>query len=337
MIEVDGSFGEGGGQILRTLLTFSALTGTPFRLNNIRGNRPKPGLQRSHLSAVNAVASVCDASVKGNVLGSRTLEFRPSRIKEPLKLVIDVGTAGSATLILQSLIPLMIGRKITVTIKGGTDVPKSPTSDYMSCVFMGIMERVGIKGEIGVVRRGYYPRGGGEVIASDFRGGGEFSILRMGDVKKVVVMSHVTWLPVEIAKREAKAASEELSNFPVEVKIKEEKGTGKGTATLVYLEGESVIGADSLGAIGKRAEEVGKEAASHVLSDYRTGGAVDSFMGDMLMVYASLFGGEYKGSSLTCHAKTNAQVIKMFGVDLEINGVSPFTVKVRRPLVSGIN
>ncbi len=332
MIEVDGSFGEGGGQILRTLLTFSALTGKDFRLKNIRGNRPKPGLQRSHLSAVNAVASICGASVKGNMLGSETLEFTPGEIKEPLELTVDVGTAGSVTLILQSLIPIMIGRKISVIIRGGTDVPKSPTSDYMSYVFMGVMERAGIKGKIEVKRRGYYPRGGGEVIALGFKGGEEFSILSMGDVKRAVVMSHVTSLPVEIAKREARAASEELSNFPVEVKIKEEKGIGNGTATLVYLEGESVMGADSLGAIGKRAEDVGKEAASHLMKDYMTGGAVDSFMGDMLMVYASLFGGEYKGSFLTCHAKTNAQVIKMFGVDLEVNGASPFIAKVRRPL-----
>lgn len=131
MIEIDGSFGEGGGQILRTSLTLSSLTKKPFRIYNIRANRPKPGLQRQHLTAVNAVKILTNATVKGDYVGSTELIFSPGDIQEKGDFVFDIGTAGSTTLILQTILPLLLNRKLTVTIKGGTDVPKSPSIDYI--------------------------------------------------------------------------------------------------------------------------------------------------------------------------------------------------------------
>jgi len=335
VIEVDGSFGEGGGQILRTLLTLSALTGRPFRLTNVRSKRPNPGLRKSHLLALNIVASLCDAEVKGSFVGSTEVEFIPRNIKESGEMQADVGTAGSVTLIAQTIIPILLGRNLRVVLRGGTDVPKSPTSDYMKYVFMRVLNRIGIKGELEVSVRGYYPKGGGEIRLSNFSGGDKFSLLSLGAVRRAMVISHVVSLPLEIAEREAKSASEVLSSiFPVETEVKEERGFGKGTATLVYVEGDSLMGADSLGALGKRAEEVGREASASLVRDYFSGGAVDSHMSDMIMVYSAIFGGEYKGSTLTCHARTNAEVIRKFGAEVEIKGSSPFFFRVNRPVTS---
>ncbi|MCY0850803.1 RNA 3'-terminal phosphate cyclase [Sulfuracidifex metallicus] len=334
MIEIDGSFGEGGGQILRTLLTLSALTGTPFRLYNIRRNRPKPGLQRSHLSSVNAVSQISNAQVRGNYLNSTELEFIPHKI-EDVNLQVDVGSAGSITLVLQSVLPLILNRRSSIHLKGGTDVPKSPTMDYFRYVFLGALRRVGIEGKTEIKKRGYYPKGGGEVHVSEFRGGREFSLLEMGEVTDAFVISHVTSLPLTIAEREANAAFQVLSSrFRVHKEAREDIGIGNGTSTLVFLEGGGIIGSDSLGALGKRAEDVGKEAANNVLRDFLTEAAVDSYLSDMLMVYSSIFGGEYKGARLTCHARTNAEIIRKFGLEVEIAGNSPFFFSIKEPLVS---
>ncbi|MEM0374506.1 MAG: RNA 3'-terminal phosphate cyclase, partial [Sulfolobales archaeon] len=181
MIEIDGSFGEGGGQILRTSLTLSALTGKPFRIYNIRAKRPKPGLQMQHLTAVRVVKELCNADVRGDYLGSLNLEFKPNKIVESGEFNFDVTTAGSVTLIIQTILPLLINRNIIVKIKGGTDVPKAPTIDYIRLVFLNILNKIGLSANIILIKRGHYPEGGGEVIIRDVRGKIEkFEILEFG-------------------------------------------------------------------------------------------------------------------------------------------------------------
>ncbi len=334
MIEIDGSFGEGGGEILRTSLTLSVLTGKPFRLYNIRAKRDKPGLQRQHLAAVRVVKQLSNAATKGDYLGSIELLFSPGKPIEEGEVTYDVGSAGSVTLIAVTVIPLLLNRNVKVTLIGGTDVPKSPPIDYIRLVYMKILEKIGITGKVELVKRGHYPRGGGVIKLEDFRGDPRrFEISRFGELQKVIGVAHVSSLPQHIAERERNSAIQVLrkvtNNVDIELDVRTNESEGTGI-TLAAIGTESVMGADSLGERGKRAEKVGEEAALSLISELKSGGAVDSHMSDMLMVYAALFGGKFVGAKLTSHASTNYEIVKKF-VDrqIEVKGVSPFTFEAK--------
>ncbi|WP_338603438.1 RNA 3'-terminal phosphate cyclase [Sulfolobus tengchongensis] len=333
MIEIDGSFGEGGGQILRTSLTLSVITGKPFKIYNIRANRDNPGLQRQHLWAVKAMKMISDAETKGDQLGSKELIFIPHEVKNNINIEVDIGTAGSVTLILQTIIPVILNRNAKIRIKGGTDVPKSPTIDYIRLVYLRILRKIGIDAKIELIRRGHYPEGGGEIAIENVSGNPtSFSILEFGKLVKVEGISHVSSLPQHIAERQLSSAKAVLSTLgvPIDLQIDVRQGErSKGSGIALAAIGEnSIIGADSLGERGKRAEIVGQEAANMLIEDLETGAAVDRHMSDMLMIFASLYGGEYTGAELTTHASTNLEVIKRFlGVRVEVSGKRPFRFK----------
>jgi len=162
MLVIDGSYGEGGGQILRTSLSLSALNSRPVRVINIRKNRPNPGLSKQHVTAVQSAAEVCGATVKGCKQGSRELEFCPSKIRGG-DYNFDIGSAGSVALVLQTILPMLLGTGSTVEITGGTDVKWSPSVDYFQHVFLSFLKTMGAKVECSLVRRGHYPRGDGTV------------------------------------------------------------------------------------------------------------------------------------------------------------------------------
>ncbi len=335
MIEIDGSFGEGGGQILRTSLTLSALTNKPFVIYNIRANRPKPGLQRQHLTAVRVVKELTNAITRGDVLNSTRLEFKPQGLVENGDFTFDVGTAGSVTLIVQTILPLMINRKIRIKLKGGTDVPKSPSIDYIRYTFLEILNKIGINANIRLIKRGHYPEGGGEIEVSDVRGDPrEFSLTEFGKLIEIVGISHVSNLPEHIAIRQAESAKKVLEKLGVNIKIENDiraNESSRGTGIFLDARGEkSFMGSDSLGERGKRAEIVGEEAAKQLIEDLNTKAAVDRHMSDMLMLYAGLYGGEYTGSQLTLHARTNIEIIKRFLElkNVELRGEHPFYLKI---------
>jgi RNA 3'-terminal phosphate cyclase (ATP) len=335
VVEIDGSFGEGGGQILRTSLTLSALTGTPFRIYNIRKNRPKPGLQHQHLLAVKAVKTLTNAVTRGDNLGSTELYFEPKGLVEKCECKFDVGTAGSVTLILQTILPLMINRNHIITLTGGTDVPKAPTVDYIRLVFFPLLEKIGIKAKLELFSRGHYPEGGGQVRISDVRGQIEkFELLSPGKLLEIRGISHVSSLPDHIAQRQKSAAESALKALGVPIKIdldirQGERSKGTGIA-LAGITEHSLLGSDALGERGVRAEEVGERAAKALIDDLKTNAAVDRHMSDMLMLYAALGKGSYTGAELTSHARTNAEVIRKFlKVDYEIKGERPFLFRIR--------
>ncbi|MGC9358584.1 MAG: RNA 3'-terminal phosphate cyclase, partial [Anaerolineae bacterium] len=172
LLTIDGSYGEGGGQILRSSLTLSALAGKPVRLINVRAGRSKPGLRPQHVTAIRALATISGATVEGDALGSQTLTFQPGEKARPGDYTFDVadaapgGSAGSVTLILQSiLLPLALASGPSrVTLRGGTNVPGSPPDLYIEQVYLPMMGKMGVRAEIAVRRRGFYPRGGGELI-----------------------------------------------------------------------------------------------------------------------------------------------------------------------------
>jgi RNA 3'-phosphate cyclase len=213
MIEIDGAHGEGGGQLVRTAVGVAAAKGVPVRVVNIRARRRVPGLAAQHAAAVRAVARLCDAQCEGVDLRSTVLTFQPRSLHGG-EFDIDVGTAGSIALVLQAMLPAAVatGERVLVTIRGGTDVRAAPPLDYLRLVLLPLLEGMGVQAELSIRRRGYYPKGGGEVRlalqpASRLR---PFVVDEAGPVDRIEAHAHVAHLPLQIAERMERAARAEL-------------------------------------------------------------------------------------------------------------------------------
>lgn len=334
MIDVDGSFGEGGGQILRTAVSLAGVLGKNVRISNIRAGRSNPGLKAQHLTGVRAAAEICDAEVEGAEEGSTKLVFQPSRLKNG-GFRFDVGTAGSVTLVLQTLMPLMAFAKerVVADITGGTDVRWSPPVDYFSNVTLKVLEKMGHDGRLEVVRRGHYPRGGGVVRFSvePVESLEPIAGLNSGSVVRVHGVSHSVGLPEHVAERQSAAAARALraGGLPKpEIIIEYQEagpGLGPGSGLVLFAETErgSVLGADSLGERGKPAEEVGSDAANRLVEEVESGAFLDRHMGDMVVPFMALAGGtsEVSLSRVTQHTLTNVKVAELLaGVKFEIDG-----------------
>jgi len=332
VVEIDGSMGEGGGQILRTAVALSAITGKPIKVFNIRAKRDNPGLRPQHLTAVKAIAQLCNARVKGAEVGSMTLEFYPGRVRGGA-YVFDVGTAGSIPLVLQALLPVLAfsDSPVTVRVRGGTDVPMAPTIDYVREVLSRLTYSLGYSFEVKVERRGHYPKGGGIVTVSvenPPRGFKPRDFVERGALKGVYLRSHAVRLPRHVAERQASSASrllrERLNLEPgVELEFYEPSkdphlGPGSGVTIWAVFD-KTVMGSDSLGAPGKRAEVVGEEAALKLLEDIGTGAALDRHASDMIPLYLALSGGTtvIHGARLTLHALTVLELLKLILEDYE--------------------
>ena len=331
---IDGSMGEGGGQILRTALALSAILGKPVKVVNIRAKRSKPGLQRQHLISVRAISQISSARVEGARLGSKEVVFIPGRVRGG-KYFFDIGTAGSVTLVLQALIPVAVYSKdsVEIIIRGGTDVPWSPPIDYYRFVFLRILEKFGVESEIALRRRGHYPRGGGEIQFRMSKPPGQLSSVMLdkrGEVVRIEGLSHAVKLPSHVAERQARSAMEYLRGSLGKVPIYVEKewyevsrdphlGPGSGIVLWAITE-RSILGGDALGAKGKPAEKVGEEAATKLVEDLNTNMALDRHASDMILVYSSLACGTsvIGGSRLTLHALTSIELIRIMIPEVNI-------------------
>ncbi len=322
VIEIDGSHGEGGGQIVRTACSLAALTGKPCRIFNIRERRRKPGLMLQHLLAIRALAELCDASLAGDSIGSRELAFEPRRFASR-ELITRITTAGSITLILQAVIPasLVAPNPITIRFEGGaTDTAMSPTLDYFRNVFLWFLRRMGVRVEINVSRRGYYPRGGAELgveIAPARLA--PLDLIERGPLRAVRVFSHAAGVlkARRVAERQARAALEVLGPLGVapQVNLDYASSLAAGSATCVVAEfANTVIGADALGAAGKPAEQVGREAAVGLMGEVAAPACLDRHMADQILPYMALAGenGRVTVSEVTEHCRTNMWVIEKF-------------------------
>ncbi|CCC82274.1 RNA 3'-terminal phosphate cyclase [Thermoproteus tenax] len=338
-IVIDGSYGEGGGQILRTALSMSALLGVPVEVTNIRARRKNPGLQHQHLTAVRAVAAVANAEVKGDSIGSMHLAFRPGPIKCG-EFLFDVGTAGSVVLVLQSLLPVLMYApcRSKVVIKGGTDVPMAPPVDYFIHVVAKLLARLGANIAVSLKRRGHYPKGGGiiEVVVEPVAKIPAFDWIVRGEVVRIGGISHAVNLPEHVAERQARAAKETLSGFgvPVEISVEYRRdGLGPGSGIVLWAETDRgfILGSDSLGERGKSAEIVGREAAEKLLREISSGAALDSHMADMIIPFMALADGQSRVSvsSATQHMLTNIYIVeKILGVRFSVRESQPITVSV---------
>jgi RNA 3'-terminal phosphate cyclase (ATP) len=324
MIEIDGSYGEGGGQIVRTALSLSCLFRKPFRICNIRKNRRKPGLMPQHLTCVKAAQLITGAEVKGDFRESTELFFYPGEV-QPGSFSFDIGTAGSTSLVLQTLIPALVfsGQKTTITLTGGTHVPFSPSFHYLSAVFLHFLKQIGIRVRLSIDSYGFYPRGGGRIRADIFPAVRVTPLLitRRGRLLGFSGYSGVGNLPFSIAERQRNAflnkllaVMEELKE-PLNIDLLEVTTPGKGTfIDIAAIFEHSIAGFTSLGDRGKKAESVGEEAAIEFIKYYRTGAAVDSHIADQIVLYLSLSSGEssFSTSAITNHLITNLWAIGLF-------------------------
>jgi len=347
MIEIDGSFGEGGGQVLRTAVALSALLGKKVHIKNIRAKRPNPGLRAQHMTAVKAVAALCDAETSGSLIGSTELFFAPRKTVSG-SFKFDVGTAGSISLVLQALMPAAAFSSAVTEfeITGGTDVRWSPTIDYVRFVILPILSRLGYTGELKLIRRGHYPKGGGRVSmkVEPCKGLGLLVLNERSEIKQIRGISHCVKLPSHVAQRQASAAQEVLKKLDkVDVLVKLETyppesdpHLAPGSGILLYTGEESgtILGADSIGERGKPAEEVGGDAARQLLDEIRSGAPVDRHMSDILIPYLAVADGrsEFRTSQITMHTITNAKMAELVsGAEISVRGElgSPGAVGVK--------
>lgn len=320
MIEIDGSFGEGGGQILRTALSLSCLFNKPFKIFNIRKSRKNPGLMPQHLTCVRAAQLLSGADVIGDFKGSTELIFYPKRIKGG-DFFFDIGTAGSTSLLLQTLIPALIFQKerSRLILKGGTHVPFSPSFNYISEVFSPILEKIGIKMHFFIESYGFYPKGGGKITVEVFPVSKikPLNVTERGKRVKIKGYSGVANLPLSIAERQKNGAINRLLQADMDAEIETISVESPGEGTFLFLKTEfeeAIAGFTALGQRGKRAEDVGDEAARELLNYYFTGAAFDSHLPDQIVLYLALCDGEsfFSTSTITSHLTTNLFIIKLF-------------------------
>ena len=319
-IEVDGSQGEGGGQILRSAVAFSAIRRVPVRVVNIRAGREVPGLKRQHLSALRVLAEVFGGELSGATEGSQEVKFAPG-VPRRDAVSADMGTAASITLVLQAVVPAIAlsGSRLRLQLVGGTDVPWSPTFDYFGEVAKAGYRALGLDVEVNVSRRGYYPRGGGVVAASIEPCGGvsALDLTSRAPVKSVRVVSRCGSLPKTVAQRQADSAVETLRRAGVSAQseVSAADSDSPGTSVLVaHVDDGALLGSDAVGAKGKPAEEVGREAAERFLVANRTGGCMDANLADMLLPLLSLAKRESRVriAAMTSHLESGLRLATLF-------------------------
>lgn len=304
IIEIDGSYGEGGGQIIRTALTLSAITQKSVRISNIRANRSNPGLQMQHLTGAKAVRSICRGTLEHAELGSTELVFHPGKIVGG-KYEFNIGTAGSVTLVAQTVIPILLfaSKESKIRIIGGTHVMKSPGYDYFKEVFLPAIRRFDVDVDSKILKVGYYPKGGG-IIEIDVKPSKLSGCKNWMSEDKIRAIIRLSGLPTGIAIREKKIF---VQNEIYDVSVIEEESFSVGNAVTAWkgLRGSYVIGEK-----GKRAEIVAQEA----FDELKIESEVDMHLADQLLLYAALAEGEtnYTTNKITEHLKTNMYIISKF-------------------------
>lgn len=314
---LDGSYGEGGGQIVRSALSLAALLGEPVRICNIRAGRDKPGLRAQHLTGVRALAQVTGAEVEGAVLGSRELTFRPRRSRGG-RYVFDVaeltGSAGSVTLVLQALLPPLLAARepSTLTIRGGTHVAWSPPVHYVMHVFLPALAELGGRVTLSLKRWGWYPRGGGEIEVTV-----EPAPVLLGrqwltppELAAFQGLSAGCRVPEHVIRRQARRLKERLGEA---LPVMEVEAVGLDPGSFVFLWGPRA-GFGALGARGKPAERVADEATEDFLRFQTRGAALDRHLADQIVLYLALAKGpsEFTTEEITRHLLTNLWVIEQF-------------------------
>ena len=357
---IDGSWGEGGGQILRTSLTLALVTGRPVLIDKIRAGRSEAGLRPQHLIAVEAARAIAGGRAEGASIGSTSLRFfprpaeplspeapaaastEPSRPGEPPGPSVQPGdyrfriaTAGATSLVVQTLVPALAlaAGDSTITVSGGTHVPWAPTFDYLARHWAVMLARLGLEVEARLEQAGFYPRGGGSITVS-VRGGGRgkpLEALERGSFERAAGVSLVSELPHHIAERQARELERGLRQLGLqdahgEIAVEEVAPRALGPGTAVYVEAQFGAGRaafTALGQRGKTAEHVAREALNELARYLKTEAAFDYHLADQLLLPLALASGEsrFTTSAVSEHLLTNAHVINLFlGPVVEVRG-----------------
>jgi RNA 3'-terminal phosphate cyclase (ATP) len=317
MLHLDGSMGEGGGQVLRTALGLSLVTGQPFTIDRIRAGRDKPGLKRQHLTAVLAAAEIGGAHVVGAELGSQKLRFEPHHVRSGDHR-FAIGTAGSTTLVLQTLLPALLtaAGPSTLTLSGGTHNPLAPSFDFLARVFAPVLRQMGVGVDLQLVRYGFAPAGGGTITASITPGGRlaplELLARRVAGPRRARAV--VAGVPRSVADRELRVVQHRLDLHPEQLVVEEVDAAGPGNILLLELPGEPV--GELIAVPGERhvsAEEVAERACEQASRYLASDAPVGEHLADQLLIPLALAGsGAVRTLPPSLHTRTNADVVTRF-------------------------
>ncbi len=334
MLLIDGSYGEGGGQILRTSLSLAIIFKKPIKIFNIRAGRSKPGLQPQHLACVKAAVHLSKAEVKGAELHSKEIIFVPKETPPEGCYSFNIKTAGSTGLLFQTLLyPLALSKGGTLVLKGGTHVPYSPCYHYLKHVFLPVVEKFGLNASVNMEKAGFYPKGGG-IIKSQIFSWKNFSIPKFASnfvpFRTKVISMISEDLPLHILERQSKSALKILKSagLKADTTLKKVKADSPGTALFVYSEDKDRIkraGFTELGKKGYPAEEVGKNSALKFIKFLKSSSQIEEHLGDQILIPAALalINSEeksfcYSVSRITKHLLTQAWLISRFISELKI-------------------
>ena len=327
LITIDGSQGEGGGQMVRSSMALSVFTGKSVRIENIRAGRSKPGLGRQHLTSVRAAAEICTGEVTGDELGSTTVEFHPA-VVQPGRYQFSIGSAGSAMLVLQTVLPplLTAAEPSTLILEGGTHNQWAPPFDFLQRAYLPLVNRMGPNVSIRLDRYGFYPAGGGRVVV-DIQPSltlAGFDLLEAGRVKRRQVSALVANLSASIAEREVKQAQRKLNWRPDEMLLREVKANGPGNVVFAEIECEHVIEVfTAFGRQGVSAEKVADEVVRDVRKWLKCGAPVGEYLADQILLPLGLSaaqtdnvcvqrGGSFLTGKLTQHSLTHIDILQKF-------------------------
>ncbi len=338
MIRIDGSKGEGGGQVLRTALSLSVVTGQPFTIENIRAGREKPGLMRQHLTCVKAAAEISGAKVEGATLKSARLTFTPGTVKAG-DYHFAIGTAGATTLVAQTVLPalMMAGSPSRVTFEGGTHNMQCPSFEFFDRVFLPHVRRIGAGVEVDFIRRGFFPAGGGNWSMTITPAGvpSPLEVLERGELKEITAQAIVSQLPISIANRELKVIASNLKLADEVLSALEDKNAaGPGNIAQIFAEYEHVTEVfTGVGQLGVSAENIGKNTGRAALRFIKGLAAVGPHLADQLLLPMALG----RGGRFTClrpsrHMITNAETIRAFlpvQIDISEGDQGVWSVEVR--------
>ena len=333
MIEIDGSTGEGGGQILRTALALSAVSRRPFRIHSIRANRSKPGLMRQHLTCVTSAQAICDAKVSGAALSSSAVTFSPNAIAHGDR-AFAIGTAGSTALVLQTVLPplLVASGRSRIVLSGGTHNPRAPTADFTARAFLPVLRAMGAVVDVQVTRPGFFPAGGGELVLT-IEGGRSLTpptLLTRGRITQIDARAYVDQLPATIGHRELLVLRDRLKLPRERLRVIELHGPGPGNcvvADVVFAAGAEVVSA--LGERRRSSQDVAGEVADGVEAFIAADVPVGEHLADQLLIPLALAGGgTFRTMAPTEHTRTNIEIVKLF-VDVDIDVVEEAGVTVQ--------
>ncbi|PYS82448.1 MAG: RNA 3'-terminal phosphate cyclase [Acidobacteria bacterium] len=339
MLSIDGSFGEGGGQIIRTSLALSLITGKAFRVCNVRARRDRPGLQRQHLTAVTAAAAIGGARVDGAHAGSKEFTFLPGAVT-PGEYKFSIGTAGSTMLVLQAVLPpLMIADAPSLLLfEGGTHNVKAPPFEFIQKTFLPLVNRMGPNVSVELQRYGFYPPGGGRfnVYVEPSAELKRLDLLERGTILSERARALVVNLPAHVAERELAVASEQLGLMPDQLDLEQSANAiSAGNVFSISIESESLTEVfTGIGERGVRAEAVAARVVHEARRYLEVGAPVGEHLADQLLIPLALArGGSYITGTPTLHTTTNIEVIKKF-LPVEIT-TTQLTEEVWKVEVSG--